>query len=65
MAATDRALVILVENGGVDLGIPDLIDTLLKELPGSSAIPSSYRTTLVKAIEDKIKEFTDTLHGDR
>ena len=61
MAATDRALVILVENGGVDLGIPDLVDTLLKELPGSSVIPSSYRATLVKAVEDKIKEFTDTL----
>lgn len=61
MAASDRALVILVENGGVDLGIPDLVDTLLKELPGSSAIPSSFRASLVKAIEDKIKEFTDTL----
>jgi GH24 family phage-related lysozyme (muramidase) len=61
MAATDRALVILVENGGVDLGIPDLVDTLLKELPGSSAIPSSFRAALVKAIEDKIKEYTDTL----
>ena len=61
MAATDRALVILVENGGVDLGIPALVDTLLKELPGSSAIPSSFRATLVKAIEDKIKEYTDTL----
>ena len=61
MAASDRALVILVENGGVDLGVPALVDTLLKELPGSSAIPDSFRASLVKAIEDKIKEYTDTL----
>ena len=61
MAASDRVLVILVENGGVDLGIPDLVDTLLRGLPGSSAIPSSFRAALVKAIEDKIKEYTDTL----
>src|SRR6202012_6244379 len=32
----DRALLVLIENGGVDLGIPDLVDRLIAPLPGSS-----------------------------
>ena len=33
-AAADRALVILIENGGVDLGIPELVDKILAVIPG-------------------------------
>src|SRR4051794_8746497 len=61
MSASERALVILVENGGGGLGVPQPVDALLEGNPGSSAIPDSFRASLVKAIEDKIKEFTDTL----
>ena len=35
-AATDRALVILIDNGGVDLGIPELVDKLLAAIPGAA-----------------------------
>jgi GH24 family phage-related lysozyme (muramidase) len=61
LSAQDRALVILVNNGGVDLGIPDLVDSLLSALPGSSLIPDSYRQRLVDFLRDKIKSFTDNL----
>src|SRR5215470_7518621 len=60
-AAQDRALVILIENGGVDLGIPDLADKLLASLPGTGLLPESIRTKLVEFLRDKIKSFTDNL----
>jgi GH24 family phage-related lysozyme (muramidase) len=60
-AATDRVLVILIENGGVDLGIPALVDILLQVIPGTSIIPASYRQKLVDFIRKKIEEFTDNL----
>ncbi len=60
-AATDRALVILIDNGGVDLGIPELVDKLLAAIPGGDLIPDRYRQELVTYLRDKIKEFTDDL----
>jgi len=61
-AADDRALVILIENGGVDLGIPVLVDKLLSAIPGSSKLlPSSARQQLVNEIQDLIKNKTDKL----
>ena len=36
MAVTDRALVVLLDNGGVDLGLPALVDKILDALPGSA-----------------------------
>jgi GH24 family phage-related lysozyme (muramidase) len=60
-AAPDRALVVLIENGGVDLGIPTLVDKLLAAIPGSDIIPSSYRQKLVTFLREKLKNFTDNL----
>lgn len=61
MAAQNRVLVILVENGGVDLGIPTLVEKLLQMLPGSSVIPESFRQALVDTLRSKIKAITDNL----
>lgn len=61
MAATDRALVVLLDNGGVDLGLPALVDKILDALPGSSMIPSSVKRDLVSLLERKLHEVTDNL----
>lgn len=58
-AAADRALVILIENGGVDLGIPTLVDKVLKALPDQLA--EKYRQEFVNYLTEKIKGFTDNL----
>src|SRR5687767_11305078 len=60
-AAPDRALVVLIENGGVDLGLPDMVNKILSSIPGASAIPSSSRETMVAFLREKIKGFTDNL----
>jgi len=58
-AAVDRALVILIENGGVDLGIPALVDKVLSALP--DWVAEKYRQDLVDYVKEKIKGFTDNL----
>ncbi len=58
-AASDRTLVVLIENGGTDLWIPELVDLLLSHVPGLNAIPSSYKTSLVTYIRDTVKGWTD------
>jgi GH24 family phage-related lysozyme (muramidase) len=60
-AAADRVLVILIHNGGIDLGIPELVDKLLSSIPGSSLLPDSTRQQLVEFIRNKIKSLTDSL----
>src|SRR5713101_757976 len=60
-SAQTRALVILIENGGVDLGIPTLVDKLLAVIPGASMISDETRQQLVDLIREKIKKFTDNL----
>ena len=59
--ADQRALVVLIENGGIDLGIPELVDKLLQVLPGASVIPENTRQKLIVFIRDTIKGFTDSL----
>ena len=61
MTATDRALVVLLDNGGVDLGLPALVDKILDALPGSSAIPSSVKRDVVSFLERRLREVTDNL----
>jgi hypothetical protein len=61
LTADQRALVILIENGGVDLGIPELVDKLITALPTAIPVPASLRQQLITFLHDKIKEFTDTL----
>lgn len=60
-AAADRALVVLIENGGVDLGLPELVDALFQVLPGASLIPDSVRQQLVDFIREKLRSVTDHL----
>jgi len=59
-SASDRRLVILIENGGVDLGIPTLVDKLLSFLP-AGLISDAQRQALVVFLRDKLKSFTDNL----
>jgi GH24 family phage-related lysozyme (muramidase) len=61
MAASDRALIVFIENGGVDLGIPELVDKLLSAIPGAGILPDSVKAELVSAIRDKLKSTTDNL----
>lgn len=61
LSADQRALVILIENGGIDLGIPELADKLLAVLPQSALIPQSVRQTLIGFLRDTIKGLTDDL----
>ena len=60
-SATDRALLILIENGGVDLGLPAIVDKLFSALPGADIVPDSYRRQLVTFLREKITSFTDNL----
>jgi hypothetical protein len=60
LAATRRALVVLIENGGVDLGIPELADRLLSAFP-QSLVPADARRKLIAFLRDSIKRQTDNL----
>jgi GH24 family phage-related lysozyme (muramidase) len=60
-SAAQRALVILIENGGVDLGIPDLADKLLSVLPGTSLLPDGVRQKIIEFLRTRIKGATDSL----
>lgn len=60
-SADQRALVILIENGGIDLAIPELVDKLLSNVPGASLIPEDVRQKLIVFVRDTIKGLTDTL----
>ena len=60
-SATDRALVILIENGGIDLGLPDLVDRVLSAVPGASVLPDSVKSGIVSAVRDRLRTITDNL----
>lgn len=60
-SVANTQLVILIENGGVDLGIPALVDTILAKLSLPVSIPDSLRKQMVSFLEAKIKEWTDTV----
>lgn len=61
-SAADRQLVVLIENGGIDLGIPNFVDRVIRSIPHAGKFVSDdFRARLVKAIEDGIKSATDTL----
>jgi GH24 family phage-related lysozyme (muramidase) len=60
-SAAQRVLVILIENGGIDLGIPDLVDKILSVLPGSSVLPDDLKQKLVAFLRQQIKIITDNL----
>jgi hypothetical protein len=61
-SATDRVLVVLIHNGGVDLGLPALVDKLISEIPGASAlIGDSLKAQIVTGLQDWLKKTTDQL----
>jgi len=62
MAATDRALVVLIDNGGIDLGLPDLVNKLVDGIPGVSAvIGDDLKARMVAALRDWLLTTTDHL----
>jgi Phage-related lysozyme (muraminidase) len=61
LSARDRVLVVLVENGGIDLNLSGLVNALWPFLPGTSLLPNSLRSTLTEFLERKIKSYTDNL----
>ncbi len=61
MSAQDRVLVILIENGGIDLGIPELVDKILTALDIKSVIPEVAKQQLISYLRAKIKGLTDDL----
>ncbi len=61
LSAADRVLVILLENGGIDLDLRGFVNALWRYLPGSSHLPDSLRQKLTEVLEKKIKSYTDNL----
>lgn len=59
--ASQRALVVLIENGGIDLDLAGLIDKFLGALPGGDLITAEMRRSLATSLREKIKTVTDTL----
>ena len=61
-AASQRVLVVLIENGGVDLGLPELVGKLIDAVPGaSSVISQATRDAVVQQLRSWLRETTDTL----
>jgi GH24 family phage-related lysozyme (muramidase) len=60
-SVADRVLVILIENGGVDLEIGDAAHKIVNMLPGGSLVPDSVVNTLADKLRDWIKSQTDKL----
>ena len=61
-SVADRVLVVLIENGGVDLGLPDLVNRLVQEIPGASAlIGEDLRGKIVAELRDWLTKTTDNL----
>jgi GH24 family phage-related lysozyme (muramidase) len=58
-SADERALVVLMENGGIDLGVGAMVDRVLAGLPGGTSLPG--RDALVRLVDEKIRETTDNL----
>ena len=59
-----RVLVVLIENGGVDLEINDAARKIVAALPGGSLIPDSVVDALADKLRDWIKSQTDKLLED-
>src|SRR5262245_32104760 len=59
-SVADRVLVVLIENGGVDLGLPDLVNRLIGEIPGAAAlIGDDLKAQIVTSLRDWLKKTTD------
>ena len=60
----DRVLVVLIENGGVDLEINGAARKIVAALPGGSLIPDGVVDALANKLHDWIKSQTDKLLED-
>lgn len=61
LAATDRALVVLIENGGIDLDLGGLVDALVAAAGLDGVVTAGMRSDLANVLKEKIRSFTDTL----
>lgn len=61
LATTNRALIVLIDNGGIDLQLGDVADGLLALVPGAIMLPDKVRQGIVDALHDKIKSVTKNL----
>ena len=60
LSVQNRVLVVLMENGGVDLGLPQLVDKLLAALH-VSFVPDAIKQKIASYLNDKFKSLTDNL----
>jgi GH24 family phage-related lysozyme (muramidase) len=60
----DRVLVVLIENGGIDLEIPETARKIVAALPGGSLVPDRVVDALADKLHDWIKTQTDRLLED-
>lgn len=59
-SASQRQLVVLIENGGVDLGIPEFVERVISAVPGaSSVISDSAKNSIVEALRRALHDVTD------
>lgn len=56
MSAARRVLIILIENGGVDLQIPELVNALINAIPGSGLIPDSVKKKIRDFVASEINK---------
>ncbi len=60
-AATARELVVLLENGGIDLNLRSLVDGVIDQLPGSSLVSDTMRGAIAARLREWLKQTTDNL----
>jgi GH24 family phage-related lysozyme (muramidase) len=61
-AATTRELVVLIENGGIDLNLRPLVDAAVDRIPGASLVISQdMRGAIVAQLREWIRRTTDNL----
>ena len=61
-AAANRELIVLLENGGIDLGLRSLVDAVVNLLPGASLVVSDdLRGKIAASMRDWLKQTTDGL----
>jgi GH24 family phage-related lysozyme (muramidase) len=54
LSVSQRVLVVLIDNGGIDLRIPEVVDAIIDIIPGSSLLPDSVRQTIREAVKSEI-----------
>lgn len=60
-SAEQRALVVLIENGGIDLELGKVVDLIADKLPAGSGMVKAALRPLAGVLRDKIRAATDTL----